>query len=253
MQNLDNLINGNYQLDPVQHIKDAIEIFKKNVGGFILYLILVYGLMMALNFVPGVNFAASLITPLFFAGFYIVAHKIFRNEPFEFTNFFDGFRGDHTGQIVLVALVTALISIGIFIPFGIVAFVTMSMFGLVDAVPSLGAGSGIAIFLLVVLFFAAICYILVAWFWSYQFVIFHKMKFWDAMEASRKITSKKFLHFIGFGLLLSLFNLGGMLALGVGLLFTVPVSMIAIYTSFEAVVGTDELDPQDELLRHLVE
>ncbi len=69
------------------------------------------------------------------------------------------------------------------------------------------------------------------------FVIFLKMDFWPAMEASRKIISKKFWSFFGFFILLGLINLLGIIALGVGVLFTIPATYCMMYAAFESVVG----------------
>jgi uncharacterized membrane protein len=79
----------------------------------------------------------------------------------------------------------------------------------------------------------------VMWIFSSFFILFPKYKAWDAMEASRKVVFKKFFNWLGFLLLLGIFNVAGAICLLVGLLVTVPTTMCAIYVAFEDVVGTN--------------
>ncbi len=80
-------------------------------------------------------------------------------------------------------------------------------------------------------------YFAVAYSFSLLFVVFLKMDFWPAMEASRKIISKNFWSFLGFFIILSLINILGILALGLGFLFTIPATYCMVYAAFESVVG----------------
>jgi uncharacterized membrane protein len=59
------------------------------------------------------------------------------------------------------------------------------------------------------------------------------MRVWQAMGESRRLTTGNRWKILQIGLMLALINLGGVLALGIGLLVTIPLSMIAaavIYT-----------------------
>lgn len=69
------------------------------------------------------------------------------------------------------------------------------------------------------------------------------MDFWEAMEASRKIVSKEWFSIFGFIIVLGLINLCGFLCLGVGLLFTVPMTSCAAYAAYADVVGVDADHP----------
>jgi len=63
-----------------------------------------------------------------------------------------------------------------------------------------------------------------------------------ALDTSRKIIGKKFFNWLGFLLLLVLFNFAGALCLGIGLLVTIPSSMCAMYVAYEDVVGLNLKD-----------
>ena len=82
-------------------------------------------------------------------------------------------------------------------------------------------------------------YLAVAYTFVPLFIVFGKIEFWDGMEFSRKLVTKKWWNIFGFVLLLMLINMVGALAFLVGLLFTIPLSYCAIYVAFEDIVGTE--------------
>ena len=69
------------------------------------------------------------------------------------------------------------------------------------------------------------------------FVIEKKLSFRSALEASRKLITKKWFSFLGFFLQLVLLNLGGLLLVGIGLFVTIPLSTCIIIAAFEDIVG----------------
>ena len=80
-------------------------------------------------------------------------------------------------------------------------------------------------------------YLAVAYGFSFLFVIEKKLSFWSALEASRKLITKKWFSFVGLGIMLSLLNLAGFLLLGIGLLITIPLSSCIVVAAFEDIVG----------------
>jgi len=78
------------------------------------------------------------------------------------------------------------------------------------------------------------------------------MSAWEAMEASRKIITKQWFVFLGFGFIIALIGISGVIALGVGALYTIPFIYCASYAAFNDVVGTGEEDIEDDVIDHLV-
>jgi uncharacterized membrane protein len=72
---------------------------------------------------------------------------------------------------------------------------------------------------------------------AYVFLVDRKLGFWEAMESSRRLVVQDLLGYILFVFLLLLFNLLGLLLLGVGLLVTIPVSVAAIAVAYKETVG----------------
>jgi len=72
---------------------------------------------------------------------------------------------------------------------------------------------------------------------AYLFLVDRKLGFWEAMESSRRLVVQDLLGYILFVFLLLLFNLLGLILLGVGLLVTIPVSVAAIAVAYKETVG----------------
>jgi hypothetical protein len=198
-QKAEQLIQQGYDTDAGSYIHRGWEIFRENMGMFIAYTALMILISSASALIP---FGSLLVSGPLTAGFYIVANKISKGEPYEFGTFFKGF--DFFVPLLLWTLIG-----GIFIALGLVALI----------VPGI--------------------YLAVAYTFVPLFIVFAKMEFWDSMELSRKLITVKWWNIFGFVLLLLLINMAGALALLVGLLFTIPLSYCAIYAAFEDIVGTE--------------
>lgn len=192
-------IEKGYQTNIGDYIQKGFEIFGKDIGNFIGYTVLYFLINIIASFVP---FASLLVSAPLTAGFFIVAKKIHKGENYEFSTFFKGF--DFFVPLILYSLIG-----GILIIFGFLALI----------IPGI--------------------YLAVAWMLTPLFIVFGKTEFWDGMELSRKLITKKWWNFLGLAILLLLINLAGTLVFFIGLLFTVPITYCALYAAFEDIVGTD--------------
>ena len=195
----EHLIQQGYETDAGKYIRRGWDIFQENMGIFIAYTLIMLLISVVSAFIP---FGSIVVSGPLTAGFYIVANKISKGEPYEFGTFFKGF--DFFVQLLLWTLVG-----GIFIALGLVALI----------IPGI--------------------YLAVAYTFVPLFIVFGKMEFWDGMEFSRKLITRNWWNIFGFVLLLFLINLAGNLAFFVGLLFTIPLTHCAIYAAFEDIVGTE--------------
>lgn len=198
-QKAETLIQQGYETDAGSYIRRGWEIFQDNMGMFIAYTVLMILISVFAAIIP---FGSLLVSGPLTAGFYIVANKISKGEPYEFDTFFKGF------DFFVPLLIYSLIA-GIFIALGLIALI----------VPGI--------------------YLAVAYTFAPLFIVFGKMESWDSMEFSRKLITKNWWNIFGFVLLLFLINLAGTLAFFVGLLFTIPLTYCAIYAAFEDIVGTE--------------
>jgi len=57
------------------------------------------------------------------------------------------------------------------------------------------------------------------------------------MEASRKIGFKNHLHVFLMAIIISVLNVAGLLALGIGLLITIPLTLCVVFKAYEHLAG----------------
>jgi uncharacterized membrane protein len=202
-KDLNALIENGFEVRIGDYLNQGMEILKQNMGMFIGFTLLTILIMAILS---ATYVGTILVSGPIGIGFAIVAHRIAKKRNYEFGDFFKGFE-------FFVPLLVASLLVGIFTMIG---FFLLILPGIYLAV----AYSGVS-----------------------YLIVFRKMEFWDAMETSRKVISKEWFSFFGFGIVLALINLAGMLALGVGLLFTIPLTACAGYAAFADIAGTQKDHP----------
>jgi hypothetical protein len=209
-QNMEQLLKKDYPFKFGEYINEGFTIFKKNIGYFIGFM-LVYGIaLFFINLIPILGqIASGVIAFPLWAGVYFVGKKILKDEPYEFKDFFIAFTDFNKFlNLWLVSLVS-----GFFIAIGIFLLV----------IPGI--------------------YLAIAYALSVMFVLFAGTDFWNGMEFSRKLITKKWFHFFGFFIVLGLINLLGAIALGIGLLVTIPATSLAVLAAYDDIVGVYTEEP----------
>jgi hypothetical protein len=143
--------------------------------------------------------ACFILLPLM-AGFYLTAHYLEKQKPVRFEDMFDGFR--HFAGLFLFTLISSIL-----VSLGLLALILPGI------------------------------YLAVGYVFAPFFIIFGKLEFWEAMKTSRRLVHREWLSVFGFILILGLLNLAGVLALGIGVIFTIPVTYCALYAAFDDIVG----------------
>jgi len=194
-------IDGNYQVKIGHYFSAGLELFKQNIGGFIGFTILIIVINMVLSFIPIIgSFLSTGINAPLIAGYYLVARKLINNESTEFGDFFKGF--DYFLPLFLAGIVS-----GFFITIGLLLLILPGI------------------------------YLAVAYTFTSLIIIDRKLSFFDAMETSRKLITKKWFAFFGFSFLIGLINLLGIMLFGLGIVLTLPVTMCAIAVAYDDIVN----------------
>lgn len=243
-QKLERLIEQGYEFRLGDYISEGFSILQKQMGLFVAFTLIFFLIAVAAQIVPVVGPIASsfFLTPPLVAGYYLVSHRIKLGESITFNDFFSGF--SFIGQLALATLVMTIFYIVGMIPF--FASVGTSIF--------LGDFTGFDGFpFWSFLLLLPLVYLGVAYTWTSLFIVFYKMDFWPAMETSRRLITKNWWQIFLFAIVIGLVNVAGALALGVGLLFTVPASMAAQYAAFADVTRLMEEEEADEIVDHLVD
>ena len=183
------------------YVKTGWGLFKQYPGGFVGFCLLYLLIQAALHSIPYVGAVASFAvsTPLLMGNF-IVSAKLLHGKTPEFRDFFAGF------QYFLPLLLLSLVA-GVFIGIGTLLLI----------IPGL--------------------YLIVAYMFASYLVVDRGLDFWPAMELSRRTVNPRWFGYFAFALLVVLLNLAGAVALGVGLLVTIPLSFCAVTAAYADIFG----------------
>ncbi len=200
-QAFDKQLNTPCVLNIQEHIKHGWEMFKEHVGEFVGFTLIVFvAYAVSSRFASAGSVIISGVVASLTAGYAIAAFRLLSGQQLNFADFFKGF--NYFLPLFLATLAGCfLISIG---------FVLLIIPGI---------------------------YLAVAYMFTSFFIIDYRMDFWQAMETSRKIITKNWFAFFGFSFALFAINLLGFLALGVGLLVTIPVTACAAAVAYREIIG----------------
>ncbi len=213
---IEKVAESEYEFHFDKYISEGWSAFKKAPMQLIVFTLIVLAVSILISFFPIVGSIALLfISPALTAGYYVGFKKLDETGIVEIGDFFKAF--DDIVQLFLFALVS-----GLLIGLGMILLVL--------------PGIWLAIAIL----------------FGYPLVALAKIEFWDAIQLSVRIISKKWFHFLGLLIVLSLINLLGVLFLGVGLFITIPFSYGVLYSAYKDIVGFSESEKQD-VIDHLVD
>jgi uncharacterized membrane protein len=199
---LERLIENGYEFKFNQYLNDGFELFKKNIGGFVGFYFIVFGLSFSISLVLGDygSIILNVLQPALIAGAVLVANELYRGNSPDFSMFFQGFK--YFLPLMLLGIVSSLLII-----VGLIFLI----------VPGV--------------------YLAIAYSFANMFILFLGYEFWPAMELSRKIITKNWWQFFSFMLLMLAINVAGVLACGVGVVFAAPITSCMTYCAFEDIVG----------------
>ena len=205
-KDIDRLMWEGYEVNLKQYLVNGWHIFMTDIGSFMIYAILFLAINIFLEMIPffGQIAAPILMFPLS-VGFFVFAAKKMKRQPARFQDFLKGF--DYLIPLVIVgALVTVLIVLGLF------------------------------------LFIIPGVYLAVGYLFASLLVVDRKMTPWQAMEASRKLITKKWLHMFALALILLIINLAGALIFIVGLIPATAISFCILTAAYDDIVGIESAD-----------
>ena len=237
MKSTDELLTNGYDFNMGKYMGDAWDLFKKGAGSYIGFTVVFFVIVMVLVFIPFVNIMVSIFEYVLISGLFIFSRNLI-NDKAEFGNFFEGFNS--FGQIFLYALVLFLFTMPALIIFIIYllpeGFMNSAMNGFADAeymaeeiIASFQENMGAIVFLYISYSFTLIL------------IVDRKMRFWDAMELSRKVIAKNFFSFFGMYILLGiLVSFGVVVTCGLGTLIAIPYINLVVFSAYNNIIGPEE-------------
>ncbi len=186
-----------------EYLRTGWRAFCQYPQGYVLFTLLYLAIIFVISRPWGIGWlAAAVIHEPLIAGFIIVTVKLLQEKGPTFGDFFGGFRFGHFLPLVLLGLVSRVL-------------ITLGLILLV--IPGL--------------------YLAVSYIFATLMVVDRHLDFWPAMETSRRTITPRWFSFFAPLLLLVLLNLAGLLALGVGLLVSIPVTWAALVAAYKDLLG----------------
>lgn len=236
-------------------IGDGWNLVSKHLGYYIGAGVLTVIIGMFVGVIPFIGGLANnlILSPCFMASAIYITWRI--SKGFGWADFGDMFKGFNYASPVLVAtLIHAVIGIGIaalclfsFLPQLIELYEATQGPDVIQNQKEIEAivksillnGQNILLFCL---FMLALLLLSAVWAFKLHFIVVYKMQAWPAMELSRRICLPNLLKILALLIVLGLIILVSAIPCGIGLLFSLPLSIGATYSAFAQVTASDEPD-----------
>jgi len=214
---------------------------------------------MTAGLIPGVSLVVSLLlTQVFYAGIYWLMLRVSRGEDAEFPDIFGGFSRAF-GQLALLTLVTVLITgallvvaatpllIGLLKMGGLTLIKTCAVAltkGNPEAFTGIDFSQLIGAFLLFPLLALPLIYLSIAWIFAPALIVDRGLGFWEAMELSRKVTTKRWFRLFFLHLAFIPLFIAGLLCFFVGVLVVWALYYAAFTAAYETAFA-EAAEPAD--------
>ncbi|WCL81980.1 hypothetical protein PPO43_02550 [Saprospira sp. CCB-QB6] len=249
-----------YDFSPTEVVGRAYEIVKSQMGffiGFTLIYLVVSGIASSLAqaISPGLNNVIStILSALWIPGFFYAAHSAQKGEAISFNTFMQGHQkaGKLIGFQVLLGILVYLPLLpaiaSLFLQDNIVEEIILMQEMAQEGEFYMPVVSSLSIILFAI-GFAITLFLSVAYSLGQVTVVLSDFSVWGSLEASRKLVQQKFFTFVGFFFVILGINLLGALLLFVGMLVSIPVSLVSTYIVFADIFKLQEDDDQEQDLR----
>jgi hypothetical protein len=238
--------DGDYDLDVVACLTSAWRLFQQQFstlfGPTMMYVLILFGLTIfaALPYI-GVLFSlcSFVIGGPLMAGLYVVYLRVIRGETPPLGSLFDGFRRmfghlflGQWVQTILASLPLLAGSIVLFFSVGLTVIMGLAKGSASwPAFAVLAPGLG-----LILLGLPVTVFLTVNWMFSLPMILDQRLDFWTAMKRSWRQVSRHWWSCLALLVVISILNFFGTLCCLVGLLVTVPISILATMYAYETVI-----------------
>ena len=235
-------------------ISDGWSLVSKHLGYYIAAGIIAVLIGGAAGLIPFVGSLANslIISPCFMAGAVFITWRI--SKGIDWTDFGDMFKGfNYLPKIMLSSLIESAVMAVL-----VVLFFFNLLPQIIDLV-TLTQGDGFynnraeiealareffnaKTVVLFILLMIGILLVAVIWAFKIHFIVIYNMEAWPAMELSRKICTHNLFQLIGLFLLLGIIIVISAIPCGIGLLFSLPLSIGAMYNAFAQITYCNQPD-----------
>lgn len=238
--------DGDYDLDIVACLTSAWRLFQQRFstlfGPTMMYVLIAFGLGIfgALPYIgPLFSLCSMVMSGPLMAGIYVVYLRVIRGETPPLESVFDGFRkmfghlflGQWVARILpslplLAGFIVLFFSLGLTVIMGLVkGSVSWPAFEVL--------APGLALCLLGV---PVTLFLTVNWMFSLPLILDQRLGFWTAMKRSWRQVRRHWWSCLALSVVIAILNFFGMLCCLVGMLVTVPISILATMYAYETVI-----------------
>jgi hypothetical protein len=265
MKSLETLQSTHATFSIGKAISDGWAMVSKNLGYYILGGVLAVIIGFVAGIVPYIGGLANsiIIAPCFAAGAIFITWRISKNIPW--TDLGDVFKGFKQAVPLAVSSLIQNVAMAILVVLFFFNYIPQlkELFDLSSGtnpytnraeIEALGRellnGETLLLFLGLMI---VLLLISIIWAFKYHFIVIYKLDAWPAMEMSRKVTTHNILPLAGLFILLGLIITISILPCGIGLLFSLPLSITALYSAFAQITGCDEVEVDNEMFDFIAE
>ena len=258
MKSLETLQTDRVTFSPSRAISDGWNLVSRHMGYYILGGVVAVLIGMAAGIIPfaGAILNSLIISPCFAASAVFISWRI--SKGIAWTDFGDIFKGfNYVGPVFVSTFIQAMAS-GALIVLCFYNYIPQlkDLFELsqsTDVYNNKAAIEALArqffnpeTLLLFVLLMLALMLLSIIWAFKNHFIVIYNLKGWEAMEMSRKITTHNIIPLVGLFFMLGIIIIISALPCGIGLLFSLPLSITAVYSAFAQITECDvtEIDHQ---------
>ena len=238
--------DGDYDLDIVDCLTSAWRLFQQQFstlfGPPMMYVLITFGLSIfgALPYIgPLFSLCSMVISGPLMAGLYVVYLRVIRGETPPLGSLFDGFR-KMFGHLFLGNLAVGILASLPLLAGFIVLFFSVglsALMGLAKGSASWPAFAALAPGLgLILLGLPVTVFLTVNWMFSLPLILDQRVGFWTAMKRSWRQVRRHWWSCLALSVVIAILNFFGMLCCLVGLLVTVPISILATMYAYETVI-----------------
>lgn len=228
-------IREGYRFNLSQYLAEGFELYKKDMGSFVGYGLLIIAIVVLSKFMPVIGYVIGLVLTPLYAGYYVVADRIRSRKPYVFTDFFGGF--ERAFDLIIASIAKIFILSLIIAPF--IAFIGYNAFQEITAKYVLPLNPTqffeiIKILVPTLTVFGVLTVLLIPFIlWVDPIIVFSKStKPIDALKQSYRLTMKNYFPILSFTLAIGFINFLGAFFFGVFLLLTIPLTYCIVYAAF---------------------
>ena len=256
MNTVEDLNRTGYRFEPSEYFSAGWKLLSKHFGPLVGMTLLFLIIGIVISSIPVVSSFSNLISLILTAGYYIFLFNS-RSNKNDAKDFFGGFK--FAVDIVLHRLVLLLFLLPFILLLFLVGFPFLELFQVITqaitpedfgAIIAAEIGENFGVFFLFVFLVAlAGLYLEISYLFTLPLIVTGKMKFWEAMETSRKIVGQRFFsYFFSLLILGIILVIGVVVTCGLGVLIALPVYSCVVFCAYESIfkphddLGLSELD-----------